>query len=164
MRLGGANYSCTSGKSARYVVAGLVLILGAATVASGTASAAEQTKGLWAVTQDADGHMQVVRGLGAAVATMDNHLGRDTTQVLSSEQDQPVHLLGTNDALSSEQWAFSAVAYQAAWKLSKGSGITVAVVDTGVLGTHEDLAGSVIPGIDLAADAARYDPAHNGEV
>ncbi|MDQ1433796.1 MAG: hypothetical protein QOF59_612 [Actinomycetota bacterium] len=146
------------------MVAALAVIFGTATAVSGTASAAEQTKGLWAVTRDADGRMHVVRGLGAAVATMDNHLGRGTTQVLSTEQDQPVHLLGTNDALSSQQWAFNAVHYQAAWKLSTGAGITVAVVDTGVLGTHEDLAGSVIAGIDLASDAAKYDPARNGEV
>ncbi|MCU1467379.1 MAG: peptidase, partial [Actinomycetia bacterium] len=146
------------------MVAILITIFGAATVATGTASAAEQTKGLWAVTRDADGRMHVVRGLGAAVATMDNHLGRTTTQVVSSEQDEPVHLLGTNDALSSQQWAFNAVPYQAAWKLANGAGITVAVVDTGVLGAHEDLVGSVIPGIDLASDAAQYDPARNGEV
>jgi len=164
MRLGGANSSCKSGRSARRVVAALVAVMAVSAAGTGSANAAEKTKGLWAVTRDADGHMHVVRGLDAAVATMDNHLGRDATQVLSSEEDQPVRLLGTNDALSSQQWAFNAVGYQAAWKLSTGAGITVAVVDTGVLGTHEDLAGSVIPGIDLAADAAQYDPARNGEV
>ena len=147
------------------MVAALVMIFGTATVGRHRSTAAEQqTQGLWAVTRDADGRMHVVRGMGAAVAAMDNRLGRDTTQVLSTEQDEPVHLLTTNDALRPQQWAFSAVDFESAWKLSTGAGITVAVVDTGVLGTHEDLAGSVVPGIDLASDAAQYDPARNGEV
>ena len=50
------------------------------------------------------------------------HLGRNATQVLSTESDEPVHLLGTNDALSSQQWAFDAVSYQASWGLTTGGG------------------------------------------
>jgi subtilisin family serine protease len=141
------------------------MVAGVAAAGSGSsASAAEATKGLWALARDARGGVHVVRGVDAAVDEMDNRLGRDSDQVLSSEQDESVRLLSTNDALRPQQWAFNAVGFESAWGLSTGSGIKVAVVDTGVLGTHEDLAGSVVAGTDLASDAAKYDPARNGEV
>jgi subtilisin family serine protease len=166
MRLGGASRASSKwGLPARRVVAALVIIAGVAAAGSGSsASAAEATKGLWALARDADGHVHVVRGMDAAVAVMDNRLGRRSDQVLSTEPDETVKLLSTNDALRSQQWAFNAVNFESAWKLSTGAGIKVAVVDTGVLGTHEDLAGSVVPGLDLASDAATYDAARNGEV
>lgn len=36
-----------------------------------------------------------------------------------------------------------------AWKISKGAGVTVAVLDSGVKGTLGDLRGQVLPGVDL---------------
>jgi type VII secretion-associated serine protease mycosin len=150
---------------ARRVVGALVVFVGITAAGAGSsAHAAAATKGMWAVTRDGNGRVHVVRGLDAAVAAMDNRLGRDTTQVLTTEQDEKVHLLTTNDALRPQQWAFTAVDFESAWKVSTGSGVTVAVVDTGVLGTHEDLAGSVLNGIDLAGDATQKDPAGTGKV
>ena len=145
--------------------AAVVVFVGITAAGAGSsAHVAEATKGLWAVTRDGGGRMHVVRGLDAAVAAMDNRLGRDTTRVLSTEKDETVRLLSTNDALRPQQWAFGAVDFEAAWKVSNGAGVTVAVVDTGVLATHDDLAGSVLNGIDLADDAAAKDPAGTGKV
>jgi subtilisin family serine protease len=168
MRLGGAQNSCKSGVLARRVVAALVVITGVFAAGAGAsaaaAEAAKATKGTWAVTRDDDGRFHVVRGLQTAVAAMDARLGRSHVQVLTTEQDETVRALSTNDALRPQQWAFSAVNFEAAWNLSTGAGVKVAVVDTGVLATHEDLAGSVLPGIDLAADKGTYDPSGTGGV
>ena len=63
------------------------IVAGFAAAGGSPASGAEATRGLWAITRDPQGHLHVVRGLSAAVSAMDNRLGRDSTQVLSTEQD-----------------------------------------------------------------------------
>jgi hypothetical protein len=55
--------------------------------------------------------------------------------------------------LRPHQWGLDVIDAEAAWAHATGAGIIVAVVDTGVDGTHPDLAGKVIAGYDPAADA-----------
>jgi hypothetical protein len=126
------------------------------------AGATEAEANRWAVTRDADGGLRVVRGREASVAVMDNRLGRMSAQVLAVEERQEVRQLG--DPLRKDQWALNNVGYEKAWSVANGSGVTVAVVDTGVLGSHQDLAGKVVNGIDLADDKNQYDPWGNGAV
>lgn len=126
------------------------------------AGADPATARLWAVVRASDGHLRVLRGRDAAIAQMDVRLGRHENQLVSLEDKQSVHLLG--DPLRPQQWALDRVPFEATWRATSGSGVKVAVVDTGVLAAHEDLHGAVLPGIDLASDAAQYDPNHTGMV
>lgn len=52
------------------------------------------------------------------------------------------------------QWPLEALDAQGAWEVSKGEGVTVAVIDSGVEATHPDLDGQVTGGGDLANGAS----------
>jgi type VII secretion-associated serine protease mycosin len=74
---------------------------------------------------------------------------------------EPAHA----DSVRNEQWQLGALNAEAAWELSTGRGVTVAILDSGVDASHPDLAGQVLPGVDLVDGATvdgRSDPVGHG--
>jgi len=68
-----------------------------------------------------------------------------------------VALRTPNDSQLNDQWSLSnvdaGINAAAAWEITTGGPVTVAVIDTGVL-PHPDLAGKILPGYDFISDPA----------
>ncbi|GAA1984296.1 S8 family serine peptidase [Kitasatospora viridis] len=57
------------------------------------------------------------------------------------------------DTIRDQQWALQAYnAPTKVWPISQGDGVTIAVIDTGVEGDHQDLTGQVLPGADFSGE------------
>jgi hypothetical protein len=59
------------------------------------------------------------------------------------------------DQVRDQEWWLGALHVRTAWESSKGSGVTVAVLDTGVAPAQPDLAGSVTTGPDYTASGRK---------
>ncbi|MGH7292411.1 MAG: S8 family serine peptidase, partial [Myxococcota bacterium] len=57
-----------------------------------------------------------------------------------------------NDTYYVAQWGLPRTGVPEAWELSDGSGVLVAVIDTGVEATHPDLQGQIVTGYDFLND------------
>ncbi|MEU6233008.1 type VII secretion-associated serine protease mycosin [Kitasatospora sp. NPDC047058] len=71
------------------------------------------------------------------------------------------------DSIREQQWHLDAMKASDMWKVSKGQGVTVAVIDSGFKLDHPDLAGQLLPGKDLSGlpgGVGAYTESHGTEM
>ncbi len=83
-------------------------------------------------------HSTIVRAVLAAIIAAGTVLGCSPAAFADSTRDR--------------QWFLSTLDIARVHQVSQGAGVTVGLIDTGVDANHQDLAGAVLPGLDLLPD------------
>jgi type VII secretion-associated serine protease mycosin len=71
------------------------------------------------------------------------------------QASRPAARTAPADLYRGQQWTLDALHISRAWKYSRGNGVTVAVLDTGVDGHQSDLTGRVVDGPDFTGHARK---------
>ncbi|MDG2114931.1 MAG: S8 family serine peptidase [Actinomycetota bacterium] len=147
------------------IVVALAVLLLPSLAAAGAATGDDTT--MVVVERDANGELivrtytvdQSTSGAFSAAAAGD-------PDVVAMEPIGSVHAF-VNDSYRSNQWALDRLSFEASWATADGTGVVVAVVDTGIRATHEDLVGKVLPGADFISpggDGTLADHYHGSHV
>ncbi len=131
---------------------------------SGTGSVAESVP-IVALVQAGDGSLEIERRAvsdSAGVDALASELTSEGTSVVAVGVDRlvvvddPVEAVGdvtaqAADAYRELQWALDRVPFEGAWGESRGTAVTVAVIDTAIDTAHPDLAGQLLPAYHFLA-------------
>lgn len=88
-------------------------------------------------------------------------------ELLAPQKEEPnASLTGPNDQYYSKQWNLHKIGIEAAWNRTKGSGITVAVIDTGITKVRDLHETKFVKGYDFVNDTevAKDDNGHGTHV
>ncbi len=113
------------------------------------------------------GHTYQVRFAARAdAALLAQHLAANPLVVFAEPNSTRELLRMPNDPRTGDQWALQSIQAPAAWDITTGSDVVVAVIDTGVSSTHPELAGKTLPGYNaiLNNDQSEDDNGHGTAV
>ncbi|MCH9816952.1 MAG: S8 family serine peptidase [Actinomycetia bacterium] len=100
---------------------------------------------------------QAVKGRSAAKAAVSD--AQADPDVRAVEVAVEYRLLAADDPRRGEHWPLDQFAVEASvWPKTTGAGIKVAVVDSGVAGSHPDLSGQITSGADFVVDQSGNTP------
>jgi len=90
--------------------------------------------------------IEVPEGAEEAVAKALSH----NPKIEFAEVDELVPSVAlTNDTYLGSEWHIPNIGAPAAWDISRGDGVVIAILDSGVDGTHPDLASRMVPGYNF---------------
>ena len=133
--------------------------IGGQTVAAAQIATATGADGVVVTAVDADGQPEFHRIDAPTPATaaqdaqqLEASITSDGGSVIGVEPDTSVHVSTVNDPARSNQWALTQLDFEGLWQTNDGTGVCVAVIDTGVQTTHPDLAGLVVGTADFTGE------------
>ncbi|WIT13018.1 S8 family serine peptidase [Paucibacter sediminis] len=91
---------------------------------------------------------------GASASAVRDQLARHPLLKFAELDRMVPAALTTNDPYLGSEWHLTKVGASTAWDSSQGSGVTIAVLDTGVDATHPDLATRIVPGWNFVDNSA----------
>jgi subtilisin family serine protease len=145
----------------RAVIAGFAVLATVVVAAAPAAALASDPTRPWVAVVGAGDEIRIerVEALGAADAASEVNRETGGAPILALDLDRRASATSIPDPLRSAQWALDALGFESVRAAVAPSTvtITVAVLDTGVDATHEDLAGSVLPGWDAIIGTPRAD-------